>query len=48
MFHFICVGLLVSSISSVWTCETWKYVENSSPLVYFKFYSSDSTLGLAN
>ena len=55
MFHFVCaglcsavLGLLVSSVLSVWTCETWNYVENSSPLVYSKFYSSDSKLGLAN
>ena len=31
------VGLLVFSISSVQTCETWNYVEYSSPLVYSKF-----------
>ena len=30
------------SVSSVQTCETWNYVETSSPLVYSKFYSSDS------
>ena len=36
------VGLLVSSVSSVQTCETWNYVEYSSPLVYSTFYSSDT------
>ena len=36
------LGLLVSSVLSVWTCETWNYVEYSSPLVYSKFYSSDT------
>ena len=36
------VGLLVSSVSHVQTCETWNYVEYSSPLVYSKFYSSDT------
>ena len=41
------LGLLVPSVSYVWTCETWNYVEYSSPLVYSKFYSSDSKLGLA-
>ena len=35
-------GLLVSSVSRVWTCETWNYVEYSSPLVCSKFYSSDT------
>ena len=45
MFH-LCrtcsesVGLLVSSVSHVQTCETWNYVEYSSPLVHSKFYSS--------
>ena len=34
------LGLLVLSLSNVWTCETWNYVEYSSPLVYSKFYSS--------
>ena len=38
------LGLLVSSVSNVWTCETWNYVEYSSPLVYSKFYSSDINL----
>ena len=44
------LGLIVLSVSSVWTCETWNYVEYSSPLVYLKFYSSDSNShhGLAN
>ena len=36
------LGLLVSSVSHVWTSETWNYVEYSSPLVYSKFYSSDT------
>ena len=37
------IGLLVLSLScNVWTCETWNYVEYSSPLVYSKFYSSDT------
>ena len=36
------VGLLVFSVLSVQTCETWNYVEYSSPLVYSKFYSSDT------
>ena len=27
----------MSSVSSVQTCETWNYVEYSSPLVYSKF-----------
>ena len=36
------LGLLVSSVSNVWTCETWNYVETSSPLVYSKVYSSDT------
>ena len=46
-FHFyrICsvkvLGLLVLSALNVQTCETWNYVEYSSPLVYSKFYSSD-------
>ena len=47
--YFVCVGfavdsvgLLVLSVLSVWTCETWNYVEYSSPLVYSKFYSSDT------
>ena len=30
------------SVSTVWTCETWNYVEYSSPLVYSKFYSNDT------
>ena len=34
--------LLVSSVLNVWNCETWNYVENSSPLVYSQFYSSDT------
>ena len=42
------LGLLVSSLSSVRTSEPWNYVENSSPLVYSKFYSSDSKFCLAN
>ena len=45
---FKVLELLVSSVLNVWTCEIWNYVENSSPLVYSKFYSSDSKLGLAN
>ena len=36
------LGLLVSSVSHVRTCETWNYVEYSSPLAYSKFYSSDT------
>ena len=36
------LGLLVSSVLNVRTCETWNYVEYSSPLVYSKFYSSDT------
>ena len=36
------LGLLVLSVLNVQTCETWNYVEYSSPLVYPKFYSSDS------
>ena len=37
------IGLLVLSLlHNVQTCETWKYVEYSSPLVYSKFYSSDT------
>ena len=44
-----CYDYLVS-VLSVRTCETWNYVENSSPLMYSKFYSSDvnSHCGLAN
>ena len=34
----------MSSVSHVWTCETWNYVEYPSPLVYFKFYSGDISL----
>ena len=34
----------MSSVSCVWTCETWNYVEYPSPLVYSKFYSSDINL----
>ena len=36
------LGLLVLSLLCVQTCETWNYVEYSSPLVYSKFYSSDT------
>ena len=39
---FAVLGLLVLSVLNVQTCETWNYVEYSSPLVYSKFYSSDS------
>ena len=45
---FVCasyavLGLLVLSLlHNVQTCETWNYVEYSSPLVYSKFYSSDT------
>ena len=42
------LGLIVLSVSSVQTCETWNYVEYFSPLAYSKFYSGDTKICLAN